>query len=208
MKISGLTIVRNSISNGYFIKEIIEQLKTVCDEIVVLDGYSTDDTYELLKTIDGINLYQDNWNKSSFGDEFCKITNLGMSRCTGEYIFYLQADELIHEKDLPTIKNLILSREYNSIQMNFLHLRYSLLHAIDTDKTPAYTNAIRVVKRIPTIVNGYDAYTFVGDIKPCYDSNITVFHAGYVFIEKILNKMINHNENFYVTNENYKDRKK
>jgi len=205
--ISGLTIIRNSISNGYFIEEVIDQLKSICDEVIVLDGYSDDGTYELLKNIDDINLYQDNWDlSSSSGDEFRKITNLGLSRCNGDYVFYLQADELIHESNLPLIKKLIISNQYNSIQFDFVHLRYSLLYSIDTNITPEYSKAIRVIKNIPEIQNGYDAYTFVGDINPCFDSKIIVYHAGYVFIDKILNKMINHSTKFYTTNDNYTHR--
>ena len=106
IKISGLTIVRNAISNGYLIAEVLDTLVAISDEVIVCDGFSTDGTFEYLSTRGDIKLYQDVWNlQSNDGFEFASITNKGMSRCTGDYIFYLQADELIHEDQYENLEN-------------------------------------------------------------------------------------------------------
>lgn len=204
MKISGLTIVRNALSNGYLIAEVIDTLVAVSDEVIVCDGYSDDGTYEYLQTRKDIKLFQDDWNlQSNNGLEFAKITNQGMARCNGEYIFYLQADELIHEDQLPQLRELILSGEYNSIVCQFHHIRYSLDHCL----SEGYQQAARVVRN-KGVQSCHDGFDFDGQIHPKHVSSINIYHYGYVFLENILAKMINHSDNFYVNAPNYANRKK
>ena len=201
--ISGLTIVRNAIKNGYIIQEVIWTLQQICDEVIVCDGYSDDGTHEYLQQQD-IKLYQDDWNlKSNNGLEFARITNLGLDRCSGGYILYLQADEIIHEKDFDTIKELIKTETYNSIYFDFHHIRYNF----DYELNEGYKQAIRIIKNKKTIRSCDDAYSFGGDTNPSYSPRINIYHYGYVFIKNILQKMINHHQYFYVDANNYKKRK-
>ena len=210
MKISGLTIVRNAIANGYLIAEVIDTLVAISDEVIVCDGFSTDGTFEYLSTRGDIKLYQDVWDlQSSNGFEFANITNKGMSRCTGDYIFYLQADELIHEDQYEDLRKLILSNEYNSISCKFHHIRYSFDHSLveGYDLHPSATRASRVVRN-KDIYSSSDGFNFDGSIHPQYDSNINIYHYGYIFLENILAKMINHSDNFYLNAPNYANRKR
>lgn len=210
MKISGLTILKNGLKCGYIFVEVIETLNEICDEIIVCEGGSDDGTLEIIREMaeknPKINLYVDNWNTSSNGFAFRDVTDQGMKRCTGDYIFYLQADEIIHKHDLPEIRRMVEMDVYNSIHFHFAHLRYSVDLKLEGDQ--GYRNAIRIVRNIPDIRSKYDAYSFEGNIHPGHLSNITVFHAGYVFVENILKKMINHAESFYQKNDNYQDRAK
>lgn len=207
MKLSGLTIIRNAFDNGYMIDEVIKNLKAICDEVIVCDGYSDDGTAEYLKTVDGITLYQDKWNTSSSeGLEFRKITDLGKSRCNGDYIFYLQSDELVKESELPSIKNLVNENRWNSINFKFHHIRYDFDYELDDIYGLGYQSAKRVIKNIDSISSETDGYNFTGNVGPCYSSEIYIFHFGYVFIRNILNKMINHAKYFYVANDNYQQR--
>jgi D-sedoheptulose 7-phosphate isomerase len=204
MKISGLTIIRNALSNGYLVAEVLDTLAAVCDEVIVCDGYSDDGTVEYLKTRSDITLYQDRWDLvSNNGLEFANITNSGMKRCTGDYIFYLQADEIIHEKNIPFLRELINSGKFHSIVMDFCHIRYDFEHCLTT----GYKKAVRVIKNLPSIHSDYDGYTFAGAINPQCDSGISCYHFGYVFLENILTKMINHSSYFYVDAPNYARRR-
>jgi hypothetical protein len=187
------------------IAEVVDTLKAICDEIIICDGYSTDGTLEYLQTRDDIQLFQDNWNlNSDNGLEFAKITNHGLKRCTGDYIVYLQADELIHEDQIEPLRQLILSNKYNSIYCKFHHIRYDFDHYL----TGGYKRAARVIRNGIGISSTHDGYDFTGNLEPRCISGIDIYHFGYVFIENILNKMINHSENFYVHAPNYANRKK
>ena len=203
IKIIGLTIVRNAISNGYLIAEVINTLSAVADEVVVCDGFSTDGTYEYLKTRSDIKLFQDDWNlQSNNGLEFARVTDLGIKRCDGDFIFYLQADELIHPNQIPHLKELIRSNKYNSIDFRFNHIRYDL----DCCLREGYEHAARVVRN-KNVQSRDDGYDFQGEVNPKHVSQIDIYHYGYVFLENILAKMINHSSNSYVDAPNYARRK-
>jgi len=204
MRISGLTIIRNAISNGYPIAEVIDNLRTISDEIVVCDGYSTDGTAEYLKSRSDITLYQDNWNlQSQNGLEFANITNVGLERCTGDYVFYLQADELIHESRLPVLRALAESDKYNAISCEFFHIRYTFDHKL----TGGYQRAFRMIRNKCGISSEYDGFSFLGNINPCFHADVVVYHFGYVFLKNIFLKMINHADYFYNNADNYARRK-
>jgi glycerol-3-phosphate cytidylyltransferase len=123
-------------------------------------------------------------------------------RCTGDYIFLLQADELIHEDQLPELKKLILSGEHNSISFRFHHIRFDLEYSLNE----GYQRASRVVKNEGTY-SCDDGYEFAGNISPKCTSNINIYHYGYVFLENILAKMVNHADNFYVSSAGHTHRK-
>lgn len=202
MKISGLTIIRNAINNGYPIAEVLDCLRVISDEIIVLDGYSTDGTYEYLCTQNDIKTYQDNWNiNSKSGLEFARITNLGLQRCHGDYIFYLQADELLHHHDIEKIPSLI--NDNKSLSFNIFHIRYDF----DYKLNGGYDKAIRIIKNDKSIYSHYDAYTFEGNIHPILQTDFIIYHVGYVFIKNILQKMINHYNLFYKDQKTYEHRK-
>lgn len=205
MKISGLTIVRNALINGYMIAEVIDTLAAVADEVIVCDGHSTDGTFEYLQTRSDIKLFQNDWNlQSNNGLEFAQITNHGLKRCTGDYIFYLQADELIHENQIDALKELILSDKHNSISCKFHHIRYDFDYCL----TEGYKRAARVIRNGIGISSFQDGFDFTGDVNPQCNSEMNIYHFGYVFLENILNKMINHSDSFYVDAPNYAQRKK
>ena len=64
-KISGFTIVRNTLSQGYPFVESIISAMPVCDEFIIADGYSTDGTWEILQRLaelyPKIKLSRDKW---------------------------------------------------------------------------------------------------------------------------------------------------
>jgi glycosyltransferase involved in cell wall biosynthesis len=86
-----------------------------CDEVVVLDGGSTDGTWEelqdLAETIGDNRLIAAqntrDWNHPRFavfdGDQKAEARKL----CTGEYCWQQDADEIVHEHDYSNIKNLV-----------------------------------------------------------------------------------------------------
>lgn len=204
MQISGLTIIRNALTNGYPIAEVIDNLALISDEVIVCDGHSTDGTAEYLQTRTDITLYQDRWNlQSRNGLEFANITNCGLERCNGDYVFYLQADEIMHPSDLLKLQELIRTGKYNAIFCDFHHIRYDFDYALNA----GYKSAIRAIRNKCGISSAYDGYSFLGNIDPCFQSDVVIYHFGYVFLRNIFRKMINHADCFYHEAKNYHRRK-
>lgn len=110
MTISGFTMVRNATKLYFPIKESIASILPIVDEFVVALGKGDkDDTTELeIKSLrsDKIKIIYREWDSALYknGKIFAHETNIALNECKGDWCFYLQADEVIHETDLPIIK--------------------------------------------------------------------------------------------------------
>jgi glycosyltransferase involved in cell wall biosynthesis len=74
------------------------------DEIVIVDDYSKEaTTVSILEEYrDRISLYY-----NSLNNDFSSHKNFAKSKCTKEYIFFIDADENVHESLLLTIKEIL-----------------------------------------------------------------------------------------------------
>lgn len=134
MKITGFSFIRNAVKYDYPIKESLESLLPLVDEIVVAVGKSEDKTLELIQKIDKkkIRILQTVWDdtKREGGRVLAEETqkayeatgsaDQGDRRSPGprgqdrqsadqevrspDWVFYLQGDEVLHEADYPTIR--------------------------------------------------------------------------------------------------------
>ncbi|HID96147.1 MAG TPA: glycosyltransferase [Candidatus Latescibacteria bacterium] len=109
MKISGFTFVRNAIKLYYPIVESITSILPICDEFIVAAGDSDDETTEIIRSIGSpkIKIIETVWDPKYFvgGAINAQQTNLALDHCSGDWAFYLQADEVVHERYLPVIKS-------------------------------------------------------------------------------------------------------
>ena len=106
MKISGFTIVRNAVKFNYPVLPSIRSILPICDEFIVNVGDSQDGTLELIRSIDSpkIRIIQSQWDMSQGSEVLSQQTNLALKECKGDWAFYLQSDEVIHEADLNRLK--------------------------------------------------------------------------------------------------------
>ena len=106
MKISGFTIVRNAVKFNYPVVASISSILPICDEFIVNVGDSEDGTLELIRSIDSpkIRIIQNQWDMSQGSEVLSQQTNLALKECRGDWAFYLQSDEVIHEDDLNKLK--------------------------------------------------------------------------------------------------------
>ena len=107
MKISGFTIASNAIRFDYPVVESIKSVLPIVDEFVVNVGPDEDGTLNLIESIGDpkIKIIRSQWNPKldTGGYVFAQQTNIALFNCSGSWAFYLQADEVIHEDDLPLI---------------------------------------------------------------------------------------------------------
>ncbi len=125
MKISGATIVRNAIQFGYPVVEAIRSVLPICDEYIVNVGDSSDDTLDLIKSIKDpkIKIFERVWDMSIGQDVLSIETDFAISQCQGDWVFYNQTDELVHEKDLIQIKA-CMKRYLHDANIDGLQLRW------------------------------------------------------------------------------------
>jgi len=102
--LSGYTTVYNALSMGYPWKATVNSMLEFCHEVIVVDGGSTDGTWETLQELaqknENLKIYQRmiDRNSPSFAYESDgKLKAFARSKCTMEYCWQMDADEVLHE---------------------------------------------------------------------------------------------------------------
>lgn len=107
MRVSGFTILRNGVRFAYPFEESIRSLLPLVDELHVAVGRSEDDSLQRVRSIDSpkLRVLETDWdlNRRHGGRLLSDQTNLALDRCEGDWCFYLQADEVLHEEDYDII---------------------------------------------------------------------------------------------------------
>lgn len=112
MKVSGFTFLRNGQRLGYPFVASIRSVLPIVDEFVVALGPSEDDTEAILRGMNDpkIRVIPTTWNErirsdySVKGFVYGQQKSMALFNCTGDWAFYLEADEVVHEDDLPRIQ--------------------------------------------------------------------------------------------------------
>ncbi|MBL4709093.1 MAG: glycosyltransferase family 2 protein [Flavobacteriales bacterium] len=168
MKISGFSFGRNTSKLYYPIKESILSILPICDEFIFVlgKGDEDDNTLEILKSINSpkLKIIHSEWDTDAFpnGMENAHQTDLAISHCTGDWLFYVQADEVVHEKYLPHIKSrceeLLNNQEVEGLLFKYRHFFGDYKHYINHHGW--YQNEIRIVKNKPEIHSFESAQSF------------------------------------------------
>jgi hypothetical protein len=104
MRISGFTMCKNAEKLYYPIQAVIRSILPIVDEFVVAlgDCDPDDSTRREIEQIgsDKIKIIDTVWDIKSYpnGMENAHQTDIAKEACTGDWLFYLQADEAVHEK--------------------------------------------------------------------------------------------------------------
>jgi hypothetical protein len=216
MKISGFTIIRNAVVNDYPVVEAINSILPVVDEMVVLVGNSSDETMQLIRSIDSrkIKIYESTWNDSLrqggavLADETNKAFQLIDPAST--WAFYIQADEAVHEKDHAAILE-ACRKHKNNLQVDGLLFKY--IHFYGTydyigDSRRWYRNEVRIIRNNKAISSYKDAQGFrIGKkklhVKPAHAS---VYHYGWVKNpEQMTRKMKEVSKYWFEDSENWRN---
>lgn len=190
MKVSGFTIVRNAIKFDYPIVEAITSILPICDEIVVAVGKSEDATLELIKSIksDKIKIIETVWNDAlrEGGQVLADETNKAFAAISSDsdWAFYIQADEVVHEKKLSVVKTAMQhykdDKSIEGLLFNYLHFFGSYDYVGDARQW--YRNEIRVVRNDKNISSYKDAQGFRknGEKLKVKVIDATIHHYGWV----------------------------
>lgn len=167
MKISGFSFVRNGAKLYYPFAEAVRSILPLVDEfyIAVGQGDEGDTTRATLATIDDpkFHIIDTVWDNSlRKGIVHALQTDVAKDACSGDWLFYLQADEVIHEKYLPVIRarceQLLDDAEVEGLLFKYRHFwgdynHYQAGHGW-------YKNEIRIVRNRPDIHSYQSAQSF------------------------------------------------
>lgn len=168
MKISGFSMGKNARKLYYPMRQAIESILPIVDEFVVALGDSDEDDSTRadilaigspkIKIIDTV------WDIETYpqGMEHAHQTDLAMKACSGDWLFYLQSDEVVHEKDLKNIRSrceaLLHDQEVEGLLFRYLHFWGDYNHIQDGHCW--YRNEIRIVRNKPDIHSWESAQSF------------------------------------------------
>ncbi len=104
--------MRNVERLGYPFVASVRSVLPIVDEFVIALGPSDDGTEEMIRQIGDpkIRIVHTQWNErlrpdySVKGFVYGQQKSVALFNCTGDWAFYLEADEVVHEQELPRIR--------------------------------------------------------------------------------------------------------
>lgn len=190
MKVTGFTFIRNSIKYDYPVVEAITSILDVCDEFVVMVGNSEDETKKLIQEMNSpkIKIYDSTWDESlrEGGKVLAAETNKAIEKAdaSSDWLFYIQGDEVIHERFLPAIKSSIEQwkddKRVEGLLFGYRHFYGSYDYV--GDSTRWYRNEVRIIRADPAIRSFRDAQGFQKNGRPLHVKAVhaEVYHYGWV----------------------------
>lgn len=190
MKVVGFTFIRNAVKYDYPVAEAVRSILPLCDEMIVNLGNSQDNTADLIEGIDSqkIKVYHSVWDESLMqgGRVLAVETDKAYSHIPddADWCFYIQADEVIHEKYYTAIRSAMEKykddRRVEGLLFKYKHFYGSYDYVGDTRKW--YDHEIRIIRKDPQIASYRDAQGFRKNGRKLRVKEIDawVYHYGWV----------------------------
>jgi hypothetical protein len=136
--ITGISLIRNGNLLGYPWKICIQQLLGFCSEVIVNCDPGDDNTLEELKAYP-VRILESKWDMSNTGDGriLAIEANKLLPLITNRWTIYLQADEIIHQKDYQMIKPYIYTMDkigVNQIELYRTYFWQDINHRLENDE--------------------------------------------------------------------------
>jgi hypothetical protein len=150
------TFVWNAIAQDYCVIESLECLHELCDSVSIVFG-GTDGTVDLVldwlshkkgKTLHWLIISEDEWNAQQGREKLSYFSNIAISLLKTDWVYYQQADEVMHESYFPIIRNVIdVTNEdaYFISRLNLWATSYTMLE-VPQNRKPVSTVICRLFK--------------------------------------------------------------
>lgn len=168
MKVAGFTFIKNAIKYDYPIVEAIRSILPLCDEVVVAVGRSDDATLALIQQIEPskIRIIETEWDETmrEGGRVLALETDKAFAAISpdADWAFYIQGDEVIHEKYHDTIRKAmqlhVANPRVEGLLFKYLHFYGSYDYVVVSSNF--YKHEIRVVRNLKSIYSYRDAQGF------------------------------------------------
>lgn len=154
-----------------YLQECLESVQNIADEIVIVDTGSIDNTLEIAKKFNS-KIFNYKWT-----NDFADARNFALSKSTGNWILYLDADERVSTNSINEIKKIIHRKDNLAVYCNVKSV----------DNNLGFPNLMKYVR----LFRNHPKVKFTGSVheqidesleKINYkfiDSNIEIVHLGY-----------------------------
>jgi hypothetical protein len=196
MKVSGFTLIRNGTRFDYPFIESMRSLLPFVDELIVNVDPGEDDTLARVRALAAaegagkIQIVESRWpmddpQKKKAGLILSEQTNLALDRCTGDWCFYLQTDEILHEEDYPALREALRRADAHptieGLLFDYVHF-YGSYNVIQHSRN-VYRREVRIVRRASGARSVGDAQSFRkpdGAKLKVARARARIFHYGWV----------------------------
>lgn len=144
----------------------LESVQEICDEMIIIDTGSTDNTKKIAQQYTQ-KVYDYKWV-----DDFSAARNFAFSKATKDFIFWLDADDIVFDKEQQKLKELKnkLDPRIDAVSMNYI------LQHDDYGNPAFYFRRYRLVKRSNHFqwIGAVHEYLQIGG--KTYDADIAIVH--------------------------------
>ncbi len=200
VKISGFSFVRNGDTFGYPVAEAIRSIVPISDEFDIAVGESDakDNTRRIIDSIGDpkIRIIDTRWDRADAPGSliYSRQTNVALNACSGDWCFYIQCDEVVHERYLSAIVNSCEKWNDNTrvegLLLGYKHFWGDYDHYQDSHHW--YPAEIRVIRNRVGVKSFGDAQSFrIGNRKlHVVRADAEIFHYGHVRHPRLMQKRI------------------
>jgi glycosyltransferase involved in cell wall biosynthesis len=199
MKVSGFSFVKNAVKLYYPVAESILSALPLVDEFIIACGDSDDGTTDLIKSIGNpkIKIIETVWDSKHFvhGAVNAVQSNIALDACKGDWCLYLQADEVLHEKFIPVLRQKmeehLHNRDIEGLLFDYVHFygNYNLYQVAHN----WYAHEVRIVRNGIGVRSWESAQGFRIDKRKLHVkySGAGIYHYGWVRPpRRMMNKQI------------------
>ncbi len=168
MKLSGFTMARNADLLYYPLVESISSALPLVDEFVIALGRGDegDRSLEQIQRLGSpkVKIIETEWDTVAYpnGTEHAHQTDVAKEACSGDWLLYLQADEVLHEEDHQVIRDRCSrfhgDEEVEGMLFDYLHFWGDYRHVHRSHGW--YQHEIRIVRNLPEIHSWESAQSF------------------------------------------------
>jgi glycosyltransferase involved in cell wall biosynthesis len=175
-------IVKNE---AKYLKDCLESVKTIVDEIIIVDTGSDDNTIDIAKSYDA-KIFPFEWI-----NDFSAARNYALTKSTGKWILYLDADERLNPDSIKEIRNIVQSGSKIGIWCKVISID-------EKNNRPNMMKYIRLFKNSPNLKFSGKAHeqilpSLVANAYTIKDSAIEISHLGYNVDKNELDKKATRN---------------
>jgi glycosyltransferase involved in cell wall biosynthesis len=207
--ISGFTFIRNGVELGFPFEASIRSLLPLVDEFVVVVGQSNDDTLARVKAIDSpkIRIIETIWNErmADRGFVYAQQKMIAQFACTGDWAFYLEGDELVHEAELAKIRASVDQHHGNAAveALVFDYFHFYGTPAFVANSPAWYRRECRLIRNtIRSYAPDGQYWLITGDHKKPRNpqaalANAHIYHYGWVRSNEAMQKKLDQVSKFW-----------
>jgi glycosyltransferase involved in cell wall biosynthesis len=199
VKVSGFTFLNEAVTRGYPFRESIMSALPICDEFIVVVGPAEDGTVEAVTALGDpkIKIFRSQWNQHVRTYVYGQQSNIALFNCTGDWAFYIQGDEVLHENDYELLRTEMRKhlddKEVEGLAFDYVHFYGN--HNTQAWSPRWYRREIRILKNNIRVIFPNDAQypiLLLGNKRSRYLKAVTcgakMYHYGWVQSEFMRNR--------------------